>query len=70
MSPEQCLGEHVDERSDVYGCGAMFYELVTGEPPFEADDAQALLRQHLLVRPLAPSQRRPELDCSASTISR
>jgi serine/threonine-protein kinase len=62
MSPEQCLGEHVDERSDVYGCGAMFYELVTGEPPFQADDAQALLRQHLLVRPLPPSQRRPDLD--------
>ena len=62
MSPEQCLGGQLDERSDVYGCGAMFYELVTGEPPFQADDPQALLRQHLLVRPLKPSQRRPELD--------
>jgi len=62
MSPEQCVGEHLDERSDVYACGAMFYELVAGEPPFQAEDAQALLRQHLLVRPPAPSQRRPELD--------
>ena len=62
MSPEQCVGEHVDERSDVYGCGAMFYELVTGEPPFHADDPQALLRQHLLVRPPMPSQRCPGLD--------
>ena len=40
----------------------MFYELVTGEPPFQAEDAQALLRQHLLVRPPPPSQRRPDLD--------
>ena len=69
MSPEQCLGEHVDERSDVYGCGAMFYELVTGEPPFHADDAQALLRQHLLVRPLRPSQRCPELDACVDDLA-
>jgi serine/threonine protein kinase len=62
MSPEQCLGESVDERSDVYACGAMFYELVTGEPPFVADDPQALLRQHLLVPAPRPSQRCSDLD--------
>jgi serine/threonine-protein kinase len=62
MSPEQCLGEALDERSDVYACGAMFYELVTGDPPFVADDTQALLRQHLLVPPLRPSERCPDLD--------
>ncbi len=44
MSPEQCLGEPLDPRSDVYGCGALFYELVTGEPPFVTEDTQALLR--------------------------
>ena len=62
MSPEQCLGEPIDERSDVYGCGAMFYELITGEPPFVAEDTQALLRQHLLVPPLRPTQRCEDLD--------
>lgn len=62
MSPEQCLGETLEERSDVYGCGALFYELVTGEPPFAADDAQALMRQHLLAPLVPPSQRRPDLD--------
>jgi hypothetical protein len=62
MSPEQCLGEEVDERSDVYACGAMFYELVTGEPPFVADDPQALLRQHLLVPAPRPSKRCGDLD--------
>ncbi|MDB5213527.1 MAG: serine/threonine protein kinase [Myxococcaceae bacterium] len=62
MSPEQCLGEQVDERSDVYACGAMFYELVTGEPPFIADDPQALLRQHLLVPAPRPSHRCNDLD--------
>jgi len=62
MSPEQCLGEPVDARSDVYGCGATLYELVTGRPPFVDADPQAILRQHLLVTPLAPSRRCPDLD--------
>ncbi len=61
MSPEQCLGETLDERSDVYGCGALFYELITGEPPFAADDAQALMRQHLLVPVVPPSHRSADL---------
>ena len=62
MSPEQCLGEPLDARSDVYGCGALFYELVTGAPPFVAEDPQVLLRQHLVVRPTPPSERSRELD--------
>ena len=62
MSPEQCLGEPLDARSDVYGCGALFYELVTGAPPFVAEDPQVLLRQHLVVRPAPPSERSRELD--------
>ena len=69
MSPEQCLGERLDARSDVYGCGALFYELVTGSPPFLADDVQALLRQHLLVAPLPPSQRCPGLDPRVDAIA-
>jgi eukaryotic-like serine/threonine-protein kinase len=62
MSPEQCLGEPLEPRSDVYGCGAMFYELLTGTPPFVAEDAQALLRMHLLVPAVRPSARCPDLD--------
>jgi serine/threonine-protein kinase len=69
MSPEQCLGQPLDERSDVYGCGAMFYELVTGEAPFVSDDPQTLLRQHLLVTPLRPTQRCPDLDPRVDAIA-
>ncbi len=68
MSPEQCLGEPLDGRSDVYGCGAMFYELVTGAPPFVEDDTQALLRKHLLVDAKPPSERWPELDARADGV--
>jgi len=62
MSPEQCLGEPIDARSDVYGCGVMFYELITGAPPFVADDAQAVMRKHLIVPPVRPSERCHDVD--------
>lgn len=56
MSPEQCLGEALDQRSDVYACGVLFFELLTGRTPFEGD-AQALLRQHLVAPPPSPASR-------------
>ncbi|MCL2726164.1 MAG: serine/threonine protein kinase [Polyangiaceae bacterium] len=62
MSPEQCLGQDLDGRSDVYGCGVLLYELLTGEVPFLLEDPHALLRQHLLIDPLPPSQRHTDLE--------
>jgi serine/threonine-protein kinase len=69
MSPEQCVGAPVDARSDVYACGALFYELVTGAPPFVANEAQAVLRQHLLATPPRPSERCSGLDPRVDAIA-
>jgi tetratricopeptide (TPR) repeat protein len=57
MPPEQALGGEVTPRSDLYSLGAMLYELVTGKPPFEADDPTAVISQHLNAEPVAPSWR-------------
>ena len=47
MSPEQCLGEPLDARSDVYSLGAMFYEMLSGQRPFEAATVSGVINRHL-----------------------
>ena len=43
MSPEQALGSTLDQRSDIFSVGLIFYELLTGKAPYEADTAIASL---------------------------
>jgi serine/threonine protein kinase/putative intracellular protease/amidase len=46
MSPEQCRGESLDPRSDVYALGATYYALLTGAPPYDAGTAMGILFAH------------------------
>lgn len=56
MAPEQVQGRRGDARSDVYSAGAMLYEMLAGRPPFEGDDALAVMNQHLTATPRPPSR--------------
>ena len=47
MSPEQVQGHPADQLSDIYACGAMLFELLTGRPPFMADSRLAVMRMHV-----------------------
>ncbi|HEY9715518.1 MAG TPA: serine/threonine-protein kinase, partial [Chroococcales cyanobacterium] len=46
MSPEQCSGQKVDSRSDVYSLGCVLYEALTGAPPFGGTTALEAMMQH------------------------
>lgn len=65
MSPEQVASSKVDGRSDLYSAGIMFYELVAGQPPFTASDADGpftLMAKHVQAPPKPPSVFRPGLN--------
>jgi serine/threonine protein kinase len=61
MSPEQCQGQPVDLRADVYALGVVLYELLTGQAPFNADSSPIVIYQQIHAPPPSPSSLRPDL---------
>ena len=55
IAPEQALGDRPQPASDLYSLGAMLYEMVTGRPPFRADQMLGVISQHIKTAPVAPS---------------
>lgn len=62
FSPEQARGEQVDFRSDIYSAGCLFYELMTGRPPFTGDSPVSVAYQHVGEIATAPSDVNQDLD--------
>jgi serine/threonine protein kinase/tetratricopeptide (TPR) repeat protein len=56
LSPEQVSRQAIDGRSDLYSLGIMLYEAVVGEVPFKGPGGEQIMRQHLVDRPVPPSE--------------
>ena len=70
MSPEQARGEAVGPRSDLFSLGGVLYAMATGEPPFAADSAYAVLRRVCDDAPRPIRELNPESpDWLAATIA-
>lgn len=72
MSPEQCRGNTVDSRADIYSLGCVMYECFAGQPPFKGENAMQTIQMHLneSPRPLAALCRSEQELQIASLIHR
>ena len=68
LAPEQINGQLVDARSDLYAVGAVFYELLTGQPPFASDQPTAVLIQTLNNPVTPPSQHNPAIPADIERV--
>lgn len=62
ISPEQAYGLSIDGRADLYSLSVMLFEMITGVPPFDADQVGTLLRMHVSSEVPRFSEVAPELD--------
>ncbi|MFV2074282.1 MAG: serine/threonine-protein kinase [Thermoanaerobaculales bacterium] len=62
LSPEQCMDQKIDLRTDIYSLGVSFFEALTGKIPFSADSPLALLRQIVELEAPDLSELNPEID--------
>ena len=68
MSPEQCDGQSLDQRSDVYSLGATFFRVITGRLPFEAETAMAMMYKHKHDPVPSPREQVPHLPAAYNAI--
>lgn len=64
MAPEQAMGEEPTAASDLYALGATYYTILTGRPPFEAEDFKTLVEMHRQLPPPDPRSYVPNLPAA------
>jgi serine/threonine-protein kinase len=62
ISPEQVKGQRGDQRSDIYSLSVIFYEMLTGQPPFSGPNPLAVMNERVLNDPPPARKLRPEIS--------
>ncbi|WP_437532528.1 protein kinase [Sorangium sp. So ce726] len=68
MSPEQARGEEATAQSDLYALGVLFFEMLTGQLPFRANDRDTLLEMQRTHAPPRPRSIRPDAHAQGEAI--
>lgn len=68
MSPEQCAGNELDARSDIYSLGIILYEMLANRPPFDAPMATAIALKQMHDPPPPLDTLRPEVPAKVSAL--
>lgn len=70
IAPEQTgrMNRGIDYRSDFYAVGVTFYQLLTGQLPFNNTDAMELVHSHLAIAPIVPQKLNPQIPQVLSAI--
>ena len=68
ISPEQARGHASDEKSDIYSVGVMFYEMLTGQKPFDTDNPVSIAVMHIKNIPVRPRDINPNIPSGLEEI--
>ncbi len=69
MSPEHCLGEELDGRSDIYSLGIVLFEMLTGVVPFDSPTATAIVIQHVNQSPPTLRTLNPNISPAVEAVA-